>query len=212
MLPEIDFTPVWALVGTNLIAVLAAVFWLPKRIFEHQLAKRMAEIEKKHDVLIKRYDHYARFSQSTFERLFEKKVAAYEKLMNLHQELIGILEEGKRGDEPEDIQEGVTSVMLETRSVIETSRLYISSSLSNAYENWFSAGKAIFESANTASVDTLRHSFGTKEDEMNAAMIEDITLQALAEKTIVHFLDIFKQVDEDVQIIRMNLEQSLVQE
>src|SRR5690606_4006678 len=117
--------------------------WLPKRIFEHQLAKRMAEIEQKHDVLIKQYDHYASFSQSTFERLFEKKVATYEKLMNLHQELIGILEEGKRGDEPEDIQEGVTRVMLETRSVIETSRLYISSSLANAYETWYEAGKTI---------------------------------------------------------------------
>lgn len=165
----------------------------------------MKEIESRLQLEMVKRDQFHQISKTTFEKIFETKIEIYTNLFNLK------IDFNKFYKESHDLEVGVEdptdhfySLFMRCREMLESNKLYISPELSNKYDEWHDKALPYLKEANIEGYHAHGMAYTEQENWQNIWEAQAPIFSKMITETFTEMLEIFKQLDSDIALIREN--------
>lgn len=168
-------------------------------------AKELKLIETEFQLELLKKDQFHQISKSTYEKIFEKKIKIYTKLLDLKMSFKSLVEES-HVTEVDDPTYEFYPYFTECRAIIERNKLYITKELSQKFDHWLDKASPYFKKANLAGNQAHKDPCADQDRYQNIIDAQNPIHANLIIDTMDELQAVFRQVDEDVAKIRYKID------
>jgi hypothetical protein len=177
------------------------------KVLENNHSMAIKLLEKSLQLELAKKDQFHQISKSTYENLFNTKIAVYSQLLKLKTDYDRFQNESG-SFEHIDPTEQILSHFKLFKEKIEDNRLYISNELSDKYNVWNVDAGPFFQRLEAAEMEV--YAYGGFESDKNslAAAIWDVQepiIKELVAETFVKMTAVIQQIEKDVKNIKNNM-------
>ncbi|MGP5211268.1 hypothetical protein ACTXJ5_10810 [Psychrobacter alimentarius] len=169
--------------------------------------ERLKRLEQDHEKLLTKDEHFHQISQQTYQKMFEKKVDAYMRLIQLRQQYLSNKEVNIPKENVENYQGKDLISILSMKEVMEENRFYLSSDLIELFDQWYEEAYHYIVASKEDAFNQALETFKWNEAEryfLNHTIQEASTkqLNLMLKETNNIIGKIFETIDIDVQNLK----------
>jgi hypothetical protein len=166
----------------------------------------MKNIENKLQLEMVKQDQFHQISKTTFEKIFETKIDIYTNLLTLKIYFNKFYKESHDLEVGEDDPtDHFYSLFMKCREMLESNKLYISSELSNKYDQWHTKALPYLKQANVEGYHAHGMAYTERENWENVWEAQAPIFSKMIGESFTEMLGIFEQIDRDIALIRENI-------
>ena len=170
--------------------------------------ERLKNLEQDHIKLLTKGEQFHQISQKTYEKIFEKKVEVYMKLVSLKQYYLSSKEIFNLPDKTMTSHNRDLDAVLKLKETVEENRFYLSTELIEAYDQWYEHACKYFISATEDALSASIESIDWNEQQRfflqhTIKGASNKQLNTMLEETKIFIALIFATIDIDVKNLKI---------
>lgn len=177
------------------------------KILENKHSMSIKLLEKDLALELIKKDQFHQISKSTYENLFNKKIAVYSNLLKLKTDYDRFQNESGTFEYIDPTNQILSHFSLFKKEV-EDNRLYISNELSDNYDNWYEQAAPFFQRIESAEMDLHANSRFSSNSEVHPQDVWDVQ-EPIFEEFVTNTFDkmttVINQITLDVKEIKNSM-------
>lgn len=166
--------------------------------------KDIRTLDEKVTLQVLKFENNLQVSKSTYEIIFDKKVAVYDSLTTLRDQYYRYKhEDAIKEEHPSDAVETYYTYFINCKSILEGNSLYISEELSLRYDQWMEQAVTHLKKASADGAEVNGKAYTDDENQQNIHDAQFPARNELVNNTQESMEKIFDQIKEDLRKIRL---------